>query len=96
MQKVKNKHYELNYGKPLSSFANGHLYFGLHKVPEGWVLREWAPFSTAIYLAGNFNGWKESEDFRFRSVGNGNWELHLKSDQLKHKDLYKLIVHWPK
>lgn len=24
----------------LSDFANGHLYFGLHKTPQGWVFRE--------------------------------------------------------
>ena len=87
MQKAKSKHFELNSGKALSSFANGHLYFGLHKDPEGWIFREWAPFATAIYLMGTFNDWKESEQYRFTSVGKGNWELRLSRSHLNHKDL---------
>ena len=36
----------------LSDFADGHLYFGLHKTARGWVLREWAPMPpTSISLA---------------------------------------------
>ena len=42
--------------KKLSDFASGHLYFGLHKLPKGWVFREWAPNATDIYLIGDFNG----------------------------------------
>ena len=41
--------------KKLSDFASGHLYFGLHKLPKGWVFREWAPNATDIYLIGDFN-----------------------------------------
>ena len=44
--------------KTLSDFASGHLYFGLHKLPKGWVFREWAPNATDIYLIGDFNNWK--------------------------------------
>jgi 1,4-alpha-glucan branching enzyme len=95
MQKARTKHLELSSGKPLSSFANGHLFFGLHKDIKGWVFREWAPFATAIYLIGTFNDWKESELFRFGSIGKGNWELRLNQFQLNDKDLYKLSVHWP-
>lgn len=93
-QMVKNKHFELNSGKPLSTFANGHLYFGLHKEYEEWVFREWAPNARVIYLVGTFNNWKESEYFRFRQVAKENWELRLPQDQIHHKDLYKLSVHW--
>ncbi len=45
----------------LSDFASGYLYFGLHKTSKGWVLREWAPNATDIYLVGDFNGWQEDE-----------------------------------
>ena len=41
--------------KSLSDFASGYLYFGLHKTTKGWVIREWAPNATHIYLIGNFN-----------------------------------------
>ena len=33
----------------LTDFASGHFYFGLHKLPRGWVFREWAPNATEIY-----------------------------------------------
>ena len=50
--------------KKLSDFATGHLYFGLHKLPKGWVFREWAPNATDIYLIGDFNNWQEDEKYR--------------------------------
>ena len=80
---------ELTGGKKLSEWANGYLYFGLHKV-EGevlkgskgsksskgaqWVLREWAPNATAIYMIGDFNNWQKDEAYRLQPVGNGVWE----------------------
>ena len=30
-------------GGTLNEFANGHEYYGFHRVPGGWVYREWAP-----------------------------------------------------
>ena len=34
---------------PLSEFANGYEYFGLHRSSRGgWVFREWAPNATDI------------------------------------------------
>ena len=30
-------------GGTLSDFANGALYYGIHRTQEGWVYREWAP-----------------------------------------------------
>lgn len=80
----------------LSDFADGHLYFGLHRTPRGsWVLREWAPNATAIYLIGDFNDWKEDEKYAFsRLEGTDNWELKLPARTLHHLDLYKLSMHW--
>ena len=93
---VLHKLHELTAGKkPLSEFADGHLYFGLHKTGKGWVIREWAPNATAIYLIGDFNGWQENEKYAFKRLKNsGNWELKLPAKALKHQDLYKLKVHW--
>ena len=71
--------------KKLSDFASGHLYFGLHKLPKGWVFREWAPNATDIYLIGDFNDWKEDEKYRCKRIeGTGNWELKLSEKALKH------------
>ena len=87
---------ELTGGKnKLADFADGHLYYGLHRTPRQWVIREWAPNATAIYLIGDFNGWKEEAQYAFKRLeGTGNWELKLPSKVLKHLDLYKLSVHW--
>ena len=66
---VNQKIQELTGGKTtLSDFADGHLYFGLHRTASGWVFREWAPNATAIYLIGDFNQWTESEKYRLNPV----------------------------
>jgi 1,4-alpha-glucan branching enzyme len=78
----------------LSDFATGYLYFGLHHTKEGWVLREWAPNATQIFLIGTFNNWEEHIDYEFTSVGDGVWELSLQENALHHLDLYKLMMHW--
>ncbi len=84
-----------NGAKTLSEFATGYLYFGLHKDGKNWIIREWAPNATAIYLIGDFNGWKEEGHYAFSKVGDtGNWELVLPEKALKHGDLYKMSVHW--
>ncbi len=91
---AKAKEAELCGNKDLIDFANGHLYFGLHPDAEGWVIRDWAPHATAIYLVGTFNHWQESEHYALKPIGNGVWELHLHHDQLKHCDLYAFAMHW--
>lgn len=79
----------------LSDFASGYLYFGLHRTEKGWVLREWAPNATAIYLVGEFNDWKEDEKYAFKRLKNsGNWEIKLPAKALNHGNLYKLSIHW--
>lgn len=85
-----------NNGKTsLSDFATGYLYFGLHKTEHGWVIREWAPNATQIFLVGDFNGWKESAKYSFKRIsGTGNWELKISSKSFVHGSYYKLMVHW--
>lgn len=87
---------ELTGGKSsLSDFADGHMYFGLHRTARGWVIREWAPNATAIYLIGDFNQWKEDDKFSFKRIdATGTWELKLPLRGLHHLDLYKLSIHW--
>ena len=80
----------------LKDFAKAHLYYGLHHLSNGdWVLREWAPNATEIYVVGDFNDWRECAPYRMRKVGSGNWELQLPARGMKHGELFKLIVHWP-
>ncbi|MBO6169349.1 MAG: alpha amylase C-terminal domain-containing protein [Bacteroidales bacterium] len=80
---------------PLSNAVNNHLYYGLHHDDEGWVLREWAPNASRIYLIGDFNNWKRTPDYALQPVGSGNWELRLPDLFLSHGALYKLWVEWP-
>ena len=79
----------------LKDFANAHQYFGLHRVGDWWVFREWAPNATAIYLVGDFSDWKELPEFKLNPAKNGVWELHVPFDRIRHGDLYKMSVHWP-
>ncbi len=88
------KENELTNGKSLLDFATGHLYFGLHKTMEGWVIREWAPNATHIYLVGTFNDWLEKSNYEFKRLEHGVWELKLNRDQIHYGDLYALSVHW--
>lgn len=79
----------------LSDFATGYLYFGLHRTETGWVIREWAPNATEIYLVGQFNDWKEQKKYSLKRIKKtGNWELELPEKALHHGDLFKLSVHW--
>lgn len=93
---VNNKIADLTGGKgSLSDFADGHLYFDLHRTPRQWVLREWAPNATAIYLTGTFNQWQELPNYALKRIDeNGTWELKLPAKALHHLDLYKLSIHW--
>lgn len=78
----------------LSDFAIGHHYFGLHRESHRWVMREWAPNATEIFLLGDFNGWQKNERYSFKSLDYGVWELSLDLDQIHHGQLYKLKMVW--
>lgn len=78
----------------LKDFANGHLYYGLHRTAKGWTLREWAPNATAIYVKGDFNNWQKDENYRLLPTGNGNFEGNFPADAMHHGQLYKLLVEW--
>lgn len=79
----------------LSGSVNNHLYYGLHRDGDGWVLREWAPNATRIYLIGEFNNWKRTQAYALSPLSGGNWELRLPSFFLHHGELYKLWIEWP-
>ena len=69
----------LPYGGTLNEFANGHEYYGIHRVPGGWVYREWAPSAYQLYLTGDFNGWNWTSH-PLKNLGNGSWELFLEGN----------------
>jgi len=80
----------------LADFATGYLYYGLHFEDKKWILREWAPNATEIYVIGDFNDWKEDKHYAMKRVpkSNGNWEIKLPARSIKHGQLYKLSIHW--
>ena len=78
----------------LSDFADGHLYFGLHRTARRWIFREWAPNATKIF-SWRLQWLEESEEFELKPVGTfGNWEIKLPLSAMKHGDLYKMKVYW--
>ena len=91
---ARNKERELTGGQPLSEWASGYLFFGLHHTDKGWVLREWAPNATAIYIKGDMNNWQKDENYRLQSIGNGVWEAKLPEKAMQHGQMYKLLVEW--
>lgn len=81
--------------RSLSPAVNNHIYYPLHREGGKWIIREWAPNATRIYLIGDFNNWRRAEAYAFTPVGAGNWELALPEMMLHHCDLYKLWIEWP-
>ena len=76
----------------LCTFANGHEYFGFHRLPEGWVYREWAPGAEKLYLTGDFCGWDRHAN-PMKKLDNGVFELILEgADALKNGDTVMTVV----
>lgn len=78
----------------LKAFSTGHLYFGIHRTKEEWIIREWMPNAVKVFLIGDFNNWKVEDRYAFTRLEHGNWELRLLPDSLHHLDQYKLKVFW--
>ena len=88
------KEEELTAGGDLVDFANAYNYYGLHHTSKGWVLREWAPNATEIFVVGDFNNWTECAPYKMKRLEDGNWEIKLPERGMKHGDLFKLSIHW--
>ncbi|MFA6769915.1 MAG: alpha amylase C-terminal domain-containing protein [Bacteroidales bacterium] len=83
------------YSKTLSEAVNTHLFYGVFKQPSSsYIFREWAPNATDIYLICDATQWKKEPGYRFKNVGDGNWELSLKNSPLSHGSLYKWLICW--
>ncbi|MDP2336423.1 MAG: alpha amylase C-terminal domain-containing protein [Bacteroidota bacterium] len=85
---------EILQGTSLSDFAQGHHWYGLHRENNQWIIRDWAPNATAIYLIGEFNNWQEMPEYALQSIGSGNWELKLSRDKMTHNDLFAFSIFW--
>ena len=91
---AKRRETALTDGMSLSDWANGYLYFGLHKTATGWLFREWAPNATAIYIKGDMNAWQKDETYRLQHIGNGVWEKEFDSNAFVEGQLFKLLIEW--
>lgn len=78
----------------LSDFASGYLYFGMHKTSDGWVVREWAPNATDIFLIGDFNQWQRAEAYKLKRLSNGVFEGIFPEKSIQHGQLYKFYICW--
>ena len=94
LQNALLKEVELTDKGNLSDFANAHLHYGLHISDNQQVYRDWLPNAEEVYLIGDFSDWKPVEKFRLNKIENGNFELILDKNTLKHGDLYRLHVKW--
>jgi len=78
MDNYKRKRNELLGGaEHIADFANGHNYFGFHRIKTGWVYREWAPAAEAMFLTGDFNDW-DLTACPMKKLDNGVFEVKLK------------------
>lgn len=94
LEAAKHKEEEVLHDQSLSDFAQGHKWYGLHRENNLWVLRDWAPNATAIFLIGEFNDWQERPEYAMCRVETGDWELRLPDKMMKHGDLFAFSVHW--
>ena len=79
----------------LPDFSQGYNYYGLHHEGDEWVFREWAPNAQYIYLIGDFNEWKEQEEFSLHRLNdNGDWEVRVPYKSIIHGQHYKMRVKW--
>ncbi len=81
-----------NFQVTLSDFATGYMYFGLQKNENEWVIREWAPNASQIFLIGDFNNWQRLASYKFNKIENGVWELKVPLTRIHHGNLYKLLI----
>ena len=91
MDRFKGKRWQLVAGaESLTDFADGYLYFGIHRTDTGWVVREWLPGAEAVHLIGDFNEWNH-ESHPLTRGDNGVWEIRLEGeDALRHGQYLKL------
>ncbi len=94
METYKSKRKEILNGKSISTFANGHKYFGFHRTRKGWVYREWAPAAEEMYLTGDFNDWNITSH-PLKRLENGVFEIELdgKNTLCEGQKVQAIVVH---
>ncbi len=77
----------------LVDFANGHMFFGFHRLDgmAGYVYREWAPEAEALHLIGDLNNW-DRQSHPLIKKENGVWEIVLDASYDLHMSRVKVQV----
>ena len=78
-------------GISLRDFADAHMYFGFHRLEDGWIYREWAPGADDLYLTGDFNDWNWTAAPLERRE-NGVWERFFPDGTLRKGSRVMTIV----
>ena len=93
MNRLKERRWQLvQDAKTLTDFANGAMFYGIHRTENGWVVREWLPGADEVCLIGDFNDWNQNSHPLTRK-DNGVWEIQLTGrDALRHGQYLKLWV----
>ena len=94
MQTIIRRDEIAGYGGKLADNVNNYLYYGVHREKGCWYFREYAPNARKIYVVGDFNGWQRLPEYSMESVGNGNWELKVAGDKVRHGEYFKWFVEW--
>ena len=69
-----------------------HEYLGVHKQPDGYIFRVWAPNADSIWLVGDFNFWSESIPMHKVTTG-GVWEASLAEGRAEAGQKYKFKIY---
>ncbi len=59
-------------------------------VPGGATFRIWAPRANAVYVSGDFNGWRQDAGASLGQIGGGHWAIFVPG--LKDGDHYLFYV----
>ena len=94
MQTIIRRDEIAGYGGRIADHVNNHLYYGVHKEGGEWCFREYAPNARRIYVTGDFNGWRKLPEYAMKNIGNGNWELRVATDKVRHGEFFKWFVEW--
>lgn len=94
LSRIDEKESQLCGEKSLIDFANAHHYYGLHLEDNKWIYRDKLPNADEVFLTGDFNDWKISDEFKLTKDGNGDFSGIFPFEKIKHKDRFRLFVKW--
>lgn len=81
--------------RSLLDFADYQKLFGLHRLKQGWLFREWAPGACSIHIIGDMTGWAVDPGFSLKKKGqDGIWEGSFPLEAFRHKSLFRLLISW--